>query len=298
MPHMNRGIVIGIGAYVVWGVLPVFWKMIDEVDPFETLAHRIVWSVVFLTAIVAFRRTRNQIQSLGAKTLVRLLLAGALLSVNWVTYIWAVNDGRIVEASLGYFINPLFNVALGVLILRERLEPGQWLAIAVATAGVVYMTVSVGSLPWVALVLATTFSIYALLKKQLGSIGPIESLTVEVALVALPAFAFLTFLGLTDGGSFVTGGPRVSVLLVLTGVATAVPLGLFGAAAKRIKLSTIGILQYIAPTLQFILGAVVYNELVERDELIGFVLVWIALAIFTADGLLRHRRTQPSPATI
>ena len=224
MPGMNRGIVAGIGAYLVWGVLPVFWKMIDEVDAFETLAHRIVWSVVFLGAIVAFRRSWGQIQWLPAKTLGRLLLAGALLAVNWVTYIWAVNDGHIVEASLGYFINPLFNVALGVLVLRERLEAGQWLAIGVATVGVVYMSISVGSLPWIALVLAVSFGIYGLLKKQLESIGPIESLTVEVALVALPALAFLTVVGLGGDGSFVTAGPRVSLLLVLTGVATAVPL--------------------------------------------------------------------------
>ncbi len=292
---MNRGIAFGIGAYLVWGVLPIFWKAIDVVDPFEILAHRIVWSVVFLATLVTIRHSWERIRVLSVGVLGRLLLAGTLLAINWATYIWAVNNGHIVESSLGYFINPLLNVALGVVILRERLEPGQWLAIGVATVGVVYMSVSVGSVPWIALVLAGTFATYGLLKKQMDALGSIESLTVEVALILVPALAFLTVVGLGGEGSFGAAGPRITFLLVLTGVATAVPLVLFGAAAHRIKLSTIGVLQYIAPTLQFVIGVFVYDEVVARDELIGFILVWIALAMYTGHGLMRRRRIQLRP---
>jgi chloramphenicol-sensitive protein RarD len=292
---MNRGIALGIGAYMVWGVLPIFWKSLATVDPFEILAHRVVWSVVFLASIVAIRRSWAQIRGLSARAVGLLLLAGSLLAVNWLTYIWAVNNGHIVEGSLGYFINPLFNVVLGVLVLRERLAPGQWVAVGVAALGVTYMAVSVGTLPWIALVLASTFAVYGLLKKQMTYVGPIESLTVEVALISVPALVFLTFVGIGGEGSFGVAGPRITILLVLTGVATAVPLALFGAAAHRIRLSTIGLLQYIAPTMQFLLGVFIYNETVTRDELIGFVLVWGGLAIYSGHGLMRHRRSQPQP---
>jgi chloramphenicol-sensitive protein RarD len=295
---MNRGIALGVGAYVIWGVLPIFWKALESVDSVEILAHRIVWSVVFLAVIVTVRRSWGQVGALSSRAVGRLLTAGALLALNWATYIWAVNSGHIVESSLGYFINPLLNVVLGVLILRERLEPGQWLAVAVATVGVAYMTISIGALPWIALVLAGTFGFYGLLKKQLDSVGPIESLGVEVALVLLPALAFLIALGVGGEGAFATAGSRVTSLLVLTGVATALPLVLFGAAAHRIKLSTIGLLQYIAPTLQFLIGVFVYDEIVGRDRLIGFILVWIALAMYTAHGLLRRRRGSPQPLAV
>ena len=294
---MNRGIALGVGAYVLWGVLPVFWKAIDAVDSLEILAHRIVWSVVFLAAVITFRKSWNQISGLGGRVLSRLLGAGTLLGLNWATYIWAVNNGHIVESSLGYFINPLLNVVLGVLILRERLEPSQWLALGVAAAGVLYMTISVGSLPWIALVLATSFGVYALLKKQMNAVGPIESLAVEVALLLLPAFAFLTALGVGGEGAFGASGSRITVLLILTGIATALPLLLFGAAAVRIRLTTIGLLQYIAPSLQFLIGVFVYDEIV-GDRLFGFVLVWIGLAIYTGHGLAKRRRSSPQPLAV
>lgn len=295
---MNRGIVLGVSAYMIWGVLPIFWKALESVDSLEILAHRFVWSVVFLAIIASLRGSWDRIRTLSGGVLGRLLFAGALLALNWVTYIWAVTNGHIVESSLGYFINPLFNVVLGVVILQERLEPGQWLAVGVAAAGVAYMTVSVGSLPWIALVLATSFTIYALLKKQMDSVGPIESLGVEVGLMLLPALAFLTAIGVAGEGSFGSAGVRITVLLVLTGVATALPLALFGAAAHRIRLSTIGLLQYIAPTLQFLIGVFLYDEIVGRDRLIGFVLVWIGLAMYTGEGLLRRRRSVPQPLAV
>jgi chloramphenicol-sensitive protein RarD len=293
---MQRGIALGVGAYMLWGVLPIFWKAIESVDSIEILAHRIVWSVALLVAIVGLRRSWPQIRRLERRSWLRLLVAGALLALNWGTYIWAVNHGHIVESSLGYFINPLLNVVLGVVILRERLDPTQWTAVGVATAGVAYVTVAMGSLPWIALVLAGTFGFYGLLKKQMLAIGPFESLTVEVGLMLIPAVVYLTTLG--GGGSFGTAGLRLTVLLMMTGVATAVPLLLFGAAATRIPLSTIGLLQYIAPSMQFLIGVFVYSEVVGRDRLIGFVLVWIGLAIYTGNGLRRRRRvvTQPAPA--
>jgi chloramphenicol-sensitive protein RarD len=295
---MNRGIALGVAAYVLWGVLPVFWKAIESVDSFEILAHRIVWSVVFLAVVIALRRSWDQVRRLSVSTIARLLGAGSLLALNWATYIWAVNNGHIVESSLGYFINPLLNVLLGVLILRERLEPTQWIAVAIAATGVTYMTISVGSLPWIALVLATSFAVYALLKKKMRGVGPIESLAVEVTLVLLPALIFLTFLGLGGQGAFGADGARITILLVLTGVATALPLLLFGAAAGLIQLTTIGLLQYIAPSLQFLIGVFVYGEVVGRDRLIGFVLVWLALALYTGHSLARMRRGEPQPLAV
>lgn len=287
---MNRGIALGVGAYLVWGVLPIYWKALETVDSTEILAHRIVWSVLFLSGIITIRRGWSRIRNLAPSVVGRLLLAGMLLGVNWGTYIWAVNSGHIVETSLGYFINPLLNVVLGVVILREHLDPGQWVAVAIATVGVGYMTVRVGSLPWIALVLAGTFATYALLKKRLEGVGPIESLNVEISVLVIPALALLTVRGVSGSGAFLADGPKTAVLLALTGVATAVPLMLFGAAAQRIKLSTVGILQYIAPSLQFLIGVFVYGEEVTGDELIGFVLVWVALLVFTVHGLVRSRR--------
>ena len=295
---MNRGIALGASAYLLWGVLPIFWKALDTVDSLEILAHRIIWSVVLLGAIVRLRRSWSQIRNLDRGSLIRLLIAGSLLTLNWATYIWAVNNGHIVESSLGYFINPLLNVALGVIILRERLDRAQWVAIGIATAGVGYMTITAGSLPWIALVLATSFAVYALLKKQMVALGPFESLTVEITLVVIPALIFVAALAFNGEGSFGSAGPRTTILLILTGVATALPLLLFGAAATRIPLSTIGLLQYIAPSMQFLIGVFVYDEFVGRDRLIGFILVWLALAIYTGSSLVRRRRPSPQPLAV
>jgi len=287
---MNRGIGLGVGAYLAWGLLPLFWKLLDEVDSLEILAHRFVWSILFLSVIIAIRHRWSVVTSLTRPAVLRLWFAGLLLTVNWGTYIWAINSGHIVQTSLGYFINPLLSVLLGVVILRERLEPGQWVAVGIAAIGVGYMTVRVGSLPWIALVLAGSFALYALLKKTSFAVGPIESLTIEVSVVVAPAFGFLIARGLAGTGAFVAGGLGTTALLALTGVATAVPLMMFGAAAHRIKLSTIGILQYIAPSMQFLIGVFVYNEKVTGDELIGFIMVWIALAVFTVNMMHRSRQ--------
>ena len=295
---MNRGVVFAVLAYLIWGLLPAFWKAMGAAGALEILAHRIFWSVAVLALVVTFRKTWSEIRALGARYVGRLLFAGFLLAVNWVTYIWAVNAGHVVDSSLGYFITPLFNVGLGVLILHERLERVQWVAVSVAAAGVAWMTFRLGSLPWIALVLATTFSLYGFMKKKSIVAGPIEGLLVELSLVAIPALSLLVVLGVGGDGSFVAGGWGLSGLLARTGVATVLPLALFGAAVHRIDMSMIGVLQYIAPSLQFLIGVVVYSEEVSGDELIGFVLVWIGLAIFTGHSLTRARRRRLQPAPV
>jgi chloramphenicol-sensitive protein RarD len=290
---MRKGVTLGIAAYVAWGLLPVYWKAVEVVPTLEILSHRFVWSFVFVSGVLALRRRWNWLRGLGRRSLVMLFGAGALLALNWGTYIWAVNDGRIVETALGYFINPLFNVVLGVAVLHERLRRLQWTAIGIAAAGVGYMTVRLGTVPWVAFTLALTFGLYGLVTKKVRGVGPLQSLTVETALLFIPAVVYLTTLQVRGDAAFGGDGLRVTVLLALTGVATATPLLLFNAAARRIPLSLVGLLQYIAPSIAFVLGITVYGEVVGTDRLIGFLCVWAALALYTAEGL-SHRRRQPT----
>jgi chloramphenicol-sensitive protein RarD len=290
---MRKGVTLGIAAYVAWGLLPVYWKAVEVVPALEILAHRFVWSLVFVAALLALRHRWNWLRGLGRRSLIMLFGAGALLAVNWGTYIWAVNDGRIVETALGYFINPLFNVVLGVAVLHERLRRLQWTAIGIATIGVGYMTVRLGTVPWVAFTLALTFGLYGLVTKKVRGVGPLQSLAVETALLFIPAVAYLATLQARGDAAFGGDGLRVTVLLALTGVATATPLLLFNAAARRIPLSLVGLLQYIAPSIAFVLGITVFGEVVGTDRLIGFLCVWAALALYTAEGL-SHRRRQPA----
>ncbi|MDH3308504.1 MAG: EamA family transporter RarD [Acidimicrobiia bacterium] len=289
---MRRGVVFGVSAYLLWGVSPVFWKTLQSVGSIEIIGHRVIWSLALLMVIVTTRRTWPTIRSLSGPTLARLALAGGLLATNWLIYVWGVNNGHIVDASLGYFINPLVSVLLGVTVLRERLTAAQWLAIGVAAAGVAIMAFSVGALPWIALVLAASFGTYGLLKKQ-SSVGAFESLTVEVAFLAIPAAGYLGVLG--GDGAFGTGRASVTWLLVLTGAATTLPLVLFGASAARIPLSMLGFLQYLAPSLQLLIGVFVYGEVI-GGRLPGFILVWLALAIYAGAGT-QAPKTVGVPAT-
>ncbi len=294
---MRKGITYGIAAYVAWGLLPVYWKAVEVVPVLEILAHRMAWSLVFLVGLLLVRGKWGWLRRLDRRSLLMLLAAGSLLAVNWGTYIWAVNADRIVETSLGYFINPLLNVVLGVVVLHERLNRVQWLAVGVAAVGVGYMTVRLGTVPWVALTLAVTFGLYGLLKKKVAGVGPLQALAVETALLFLPAVLYLGSLQSRGDAAFLSGDLHITALLALTGVVTAAPLLLFGAAAQRIPLSMVGLLQYIAPTLAFVLGVAVYGEVVGSDRLVGFLFVWLALAIYTADGLSRWRRqTAEAPA--
>lgn len=287
---MNRGVVYGVSAYAMWGVLPIYWKALHSVPAIQILAHRMVWSLLFCLLILVATRNWSwlSVALRDRRTALTFLGAAALLSVNWFTYIWAINAGFIVESSLGYFINPLVSVLIGVIVLHERLRPWQWAAIGLAFAGVLYLTVAYGALPWIALTLAFTFAFYGLLKKQVR-VGAVESMAAETAIMSIPALLFLLWLASQGRGALGHDGAAINALLIGAGAATAIPLIFFAAAAQRIPLSLVGILQYIAPTLQFLIGVFVYHEAFGRTRLIGFSIIWAALLIYTVEGLHRRR---------
>jgi chloramphenicol-sensitive protein RarD len=291
---MNRGILYGLGAYLMWGILPVFWKLLHEVSALEIVAYRVLWSSVILVGIlITTQRVAPALSSLKSmRTFVAVVAASAVLMANWLVYIWAINAGHVVDTSLGYFINPLVNVLLGVIFFKERMRPWQWAAIGIATAGVLWLTIEYGSLPWIGLTLAFTFGFYGLLKK-LSSLDAIEGLSAEMGMLVVPMAALLVYLYSSSGASTVVSTPTTFLLLMCTGAATVAPLLLFGAAARSIPLTVVGLLQYIAPTMQFLLGVLVFKEPFSFQLLIGFVLIWIALAIYTTESLAYRHRTRP-----
>ncbi len=285
------GILAAAAAFSLWGVLPVYWKLLQAVPAYEILCHRMSWSLV-LTLGLVFLTGRRAIlrQALGErKNLVTFTVTGLLLAVNWLLYIWAVNAGYIVEASLGYFINPLINVLFGMIFFREKMRPVQWLALFLAFLGVLYLTFYYGRFPWIALVLAISFGTYGLLHKR-NDLGALDGLCLETGVMFLPAAALLVWCGVDGSGAFGTTGYKEALLLAGTGVATTIPLLLFGYAAKKIPLSTLGLMQYLAPTINLLLGVFVYGEEFPRARMIGFMLIWTALAIFLAENLLRRWR--------
>lgn len=286
----RSGIWLAVVAYTFWGVVPIFWKTLDSVPALELLAHRIVWSVPLLLVIIGARRHMSVVRDAIRRpdTIVTALAGGVLLSVNWGVFVWAVTSGHIVEASLGYFINPLVSVALGVAVLREHLSPARRIAVWIAAAGVAGMTALSGVLPWISLALAFSFGTYGLLKKRDTAAPPIEGLFMESSFVAVPALIYLLALGRGGDASF-GSSLATSLLLIAAGAVTIFPLILFGAAAKRIPLSTLGFLQYLAPILQLVVGLVVYGEAVTGGEWFGFALVWIALVIYSADNVRELR---------
>lgn len=294
---MNKGLLYAIGAYFLWGLLPVFWKTLQTVPAAEILGHRMIWSLVFVAGLLTLRRRWGWLRPAlrSRRTLLTFTVTGLVLSINWLTYIYGVNAGFVVETSLGYFINPLVNVLLGVIFLRERLRIGQWTAVFVAGGGVLYLTISYGALPWIALTLAFSFGLYGLLRKT-GSLNSLEGLALETAVIFPLAFAYLAYLEFSGQAAFGHAGARTSLLLALSGVVTAVPLLLFAAGARRINLSTLGLLQYMAPTLQFLIGVYVYGEPFTRQRFTGFSLIWLALLIYSIDGLRqRRKRLRPTP---
>lgn len=299
--EQRKGIWLAVAAYSFWGLIPIFWKALETVPALELLAHRIVWSVPLLFLIIVVTRhlnvLRDSFRSPG--TAATALVAGVLLSINWGVFVWAVTTNHIVEASLGYFINPLVSVALGVIVLREHLSPAQRIAVGIAVIGVAGMTIVSGVLPWISLVLAFSFGTYGLLKKRTTAAPPIEGLFMEVAFVSVPALLYLGLLA-EDGTGALGSSATTTLLLITAGAVTIFPLILFGASAQRIPLSTLGILQYIAPILQLLLGVVLYGEVVSKGEWFGFVLVWIALAIYTIDNvrILREANTTGSAASL
>jgi chloramphenicol-sensitive protein RarD len=289
---MNKGTLHALGAYLLWGFLPIYWKAIHNVSAPQILTNRIVWSFAMLAIIITLRKDWPVLRQAvsNRRTLGMFFIASCLLSVNWLTYIWGVNAGFIVETSLGYFINPLISVLLGVVFLREKLRPWQWLPVGLAGAGVAYLTLSYGQLPWIALVLAFTFGLYGLVKKT-APLGSLHSVSLETAILFLPCLGYLWMAERAGTGALGHSSALTNLLLVGTGVATSTPLLMFGAAARRIPLSTLGILQYIAPTCQFLLGTLVYNEPFTMSNLVGFVLIWTALLVYTLEGVLVRRKT-------
>lgn len=288
---MNVGIILGIITYLLWGFLPIYWKLLQHVPPDQILAHRIIWSFLMLGFVILVRRQGKTFweKISNRKVMLVFLAAAALIGTNWLVYIWAVNAGFIVETSLGYFINPLVNVLLGVLILKEQIRPLQWLPIGLAAIGVLYLTVTYGSLPWISLVLAFSFGFYGLVKKT-TSLQPVEGLTLETGILLLPALGWMLLVNHNQTGVFLHTTLQTDLLLVGAGLATIIPLLLFASAVKQIPLSLIGILQYIAPTIQFLLGILVYSEPFSTSQLIGFSIIWGALIIFTTESWLHARR--------
>jgi len=287
---MNKGILYAVGCYLMWGFFPVYWKLLHGVPALEIVAHRLAWSLVFLAVIVSVLRGWQDLrQSINRRVLLVYLAAGVVLTINWLVYIYGVNAGFVVETSLGYFINPLVSVLFGVIFFREKLPPSKWIPVLLAAAGVLYLTVSYGELPWIALALAFSFGLYGLIKK-LSPLAALPGLTLETAAMFVPAVGYLAILEAQGVGSFGHVGALENVLMALAGVVTAVPLLLFSSAARSIPLSTIGILQYIAPTIQFSLGVFVYGESFTTQRLIGFSIVWLALILFWAGGMYERRK--------
>ncbi len=293
MGEGRKGFLMGVAAYGMWGIFPLYWPLLEPAGAVELLAHRVVWSAVVMALLVAvLRRTQALRALLGSpRSRLLLLLAAVVISVNWGVFIWGVNNDHVVETSLGYFINPLVTVLAGVVILGERLRRTQWAALALAAAAVLGLAVESGRPPWVALTLAFSFATYGLLKKKINA-GAIEGLTVETLVIAPVALGYLFWLGSTGGSHALEDPPWHLVLLATSGAVTALPLICFGGAATRVPLTTLGLLQYLAPTIQFLLGVTLFGEPMSTGRWAGFAVIWVALAMFTADSLRQRQLTR------
>jgi chloramphenicol-sensitive protein RarD len=285
-------VILGLAAWILWGFFPLYWPLLEPSGAVEILAHRIFWSMIVMLGVVVATRRRERLRATLADRRTRRLLAVAavLITVNWGTYIWGVNNHHVVETSLGYFINPLVSVLLGVVVLGERLRALQWAALGLAAVAVLALTVEYGHPPWVALVLAFSFGSYGLAKKKANA-GAVESLVVETLVVSPAALGYVVFLMATGASTFGGHGTGHALLLAGTGLITVIPLLCFGGAATRIPLSTLGLMQYLTPSVQFVLGILVFHEPMPAMRWVGFGLIWLALVLFTAETL-RHRRHQ------
>ncbi|WP_399035122.1 EamA family transporter RarD [Streptomyces sp. ASQP_92] len=277
----------------MWGLVPLFWPLLKPADAIEILAHRMVWSLGLVAIVLLVMGRWAWIGALvrQPRRLGLIALAAVVITVNWGVYIWSVNSGHVVEASLGYFINPLVTIAMGVLILKERLRRAQWIAVGIGAASVTVLTVGYGQPPWISLTLAFSFATYGLVKKKVN-LGGLESLAAETAVQFLPALAYLLWLGGQGRATFGNEGAGHAALLAATGVVTAIPLICFGGAAIRVPLSTLGLLQYLAPVFQFLLGIVYFHEEMPPERWAGFALVWLALTILTWDALHTTHRAR------
>jgi chloramphenicol-sensitive protein RarD len=291
----RRGLVYGLAAYVCWGIVPLFWPLVARATALELLAQRVIWSLAVSVVLLLTTVPRGWWGRLrSTRNLAMLALAAAVISVNWGLYIWGVNHGHVVETALGYYINPILSILLGVVLLKERLGRLQWVAVGLAALAVVVLTVDYGHPPWVALTLAVSFATYGFLKKKVNG-GAVETLTVESAILLLPAVGYLVYLESVGGLTFGHLGLGHSLLLMSTGLVTAIPLLFFAAASTRVPLSTLGLIQYVAPTAQFLLGVWYFHEVMSPARWIGFGCVWVALMILTVAGIARSgavRRTR------
>ncbi|MFD3776698.1 EamA family transporter RarD [Streptomyces sp. NPDC058612] len=291
--EQRTGLLSGFAAYGLWGLVPLFWPLLKPAGALEILAHRMVWSLAVVgIALLALRRwgwIRELLRQ--PRKLVLTTLAATVITVNWGLYIWSVNSGHVVEASLGYFINPLVSIAIGVLVLGERLRRAQWAAVGITVVAVLVLAVGYGRPPWISLTLAFSFAAYGLIKKKLG-MGGLESLAAETAVLFLPALGYLLWLGAQGRSTFASYGAGHTALLAATGLVTAIPLVCFGAAAIRVPLSTLGLLQYLAPVFQFGLGVLYFHEAMPPERWAGFSLVWAALTLLTWDALRTARRSR------
>lgn len=292
---MTRGVWIGVAAYVLWGLSPVYWRLVDDVASIDVVLARTVATALVLGAVHVGGRTFGRLRAhlTDARTIAVFALTASCLAANWLVFVWAVSNDRVLEASLGYFVNPLMSVVLGVVVLRERLRMGPLVAVAIAAVGVVVLTIDVGTVPWVSLALASTFALYGLIRKT-SPAGSLDGLTLEMAFLVPVALVVLAVRAAAGDGVVGASVPGRDLWLLGAGVMTATPLLLFASAARQIELWLVGMLQFIAPTLQFVLGAVVWHEPWSGGQAVGFVLIWIALGVFVVDLL---RRTRMPPVT-
>lgn len=290
---MHKGTLYAIAAYLAWGLFPIYFKSLHEVAALEILLNRMIWALVFLLGVLAWRKQWSWIPLLltRPRVVAGFAASATLLSVNWLIYIWAINNGHIIDASLGYFITPLVNIVIGFAVLRERLAPLQWLSVGLAAAGVAWLGWQSGHLPWIGVGLALSFGTYGLLRKT-SALGALEGLSLETFLLFPFAFAYLAWLGAHGQSSLTNGAPHLRLLLIASGPITAVPLLLFAAGARRITMTTLGILQYIAPFMQFAIGVWLYQEYFDSQRLLGFATIWLALIVYSCDSLWRTLKTQ------
>jgi chloramphenicol-sensitive protein RarD len=291
---MNKGILYTLASYLMWGFFPIYFKMLESVPAQQTTAHRIVWSFLFLLLILTLRKELSNLRKpIPRRTFLVYTLAAMLLAVNWLAFVYGVTHGYVIETSLGYFINPLVSVLLGVVILHEKLRPMQWVPVGLAAVGVIYLTVSYGTLPWLALVLAVTFGLYGLVQKT-APLETLQGLTLETGIIFLPSLAVLLLAERGGTGAFGHMGWSFSLLMAFSGVLTVIPLWLFTMGVRIVPLSVAGLLQYISPTLQFLIGVYLFNEPFTHTSLVGFSIIWLALIIFSFEIFLNQRR--PAPA--
>lgn len=297
----RKGLSIAASAFVLWGLMPLYWHLLKAVPSLQIVAHRVLWSAVLVALWLLWSRGRGWFAAILAKPRLAamLTLSGLCIGINWGLYIWAVNAGHVVETALGYFINPLLNVVIGVLFLRERLRPLQWASVAIAAVGVLWLTMRYGQFPWIAIALAVSFGIYGVLRK-LAHVDSVTGLGVESAYLFVPVLGVLLWSESHGTGGFLPHadapgyGPAIDALLVLSGLVTALPLVGFAYAVRRISLTSVGLLQFIAPTLQFLIGVFVFAEPFDRSRLVGFACIWLALAVFVADSIHHSRRLRPA----